>query len=148
MALNQHQATMLTHSMAALQGAAPGGYLGGIRDGVPPPGPPLHPQVQSLQAPSADAGFVSNAFWEIRPRDPRSIAQEIESYNAATKQLVISGRSHLAAFLSTRLGESRPLMVHSLGTYGDTVARSLVRGQFFGLTGDTYLDPPPTILWQ
>jgi hypothetical protein len=101
-------------------------------------------------------GFVSKAFWELGPVDPQAIARDLETYNeflasgldAPTKLSVISGRASLSAFLSTSLGETKPLIVHSLGIYGDMVTRSNFRGQFFGLTRDSYLDSPPPILWQ
>jgi hypothetical protein len=87
---------------------------------------------------------------------PQAIARELETYNkflasgldAPTKLSVISGRASLMAFLSSRLGETKPLIVHFLGIYGDMVTWSNFRGQFFGLTGDSYLDSPPPILWQ
>jgi hypothetical protein len=88
--------------------------------------------------------------------DPQAIARELKTYNeflasgldAPTKLSVISGRASLSAFLSARLGKTKPLLVHSLGIYGDRVTRSNFRGQFFGLTDDSYPDSPPPILWQ
>jgi hypothetical protein len=158
MALNQQQAAMLAHIMAALQEASsvPGAQQQGLPGGVPPPGPPPPPPGQALQPPAGDMGFVSKVFWELGPVDQQAIARELEKYNEflasgsnpPTKLSVISGRASLSAFLSTRLGETRPLIMHSLGIYGDMVARSNFRGQFLGLTGDSLLDSRPPILWQ
>jgi hypothetical protein len=153
MKLNQQQAAMLAQIMAALQEAAPGAGAQQLPVGVPPPGPPPG---QALQPPAGDMGFVSKAFWELGPVDPQAITRELKTYNAflasgldAPMRLsVISGRASLLAFLSTRLGETKTLLVQSLGIYGDMVTRSNFRGQFSGLTGDSYLDSPPPILWQ
>jgi hypothetical protein len=64
MALNQQQAAMLAHIMAALQKAAPGAgaQKQGLPGGVPPPGPPPPPPGQALQPPAGDMGLVSKAF--------------------------------------------------------------------------------------
>jgi hypothetical protein len=156
MKLNQQQAAMLAQIMAALQEAAPGASAQQLPGGVPPPGHPPPPPGQALQPPAGDMGFVSKAFWELGPVDPQAITRELKTYNAflasgldAPMRLsVISGRAYLLAFLSTRLGETKTLLVQSLGIYGDMVTRSNFRGQFFGLTGDSYLDSPPPILWQ
>jgi hypothetical protein len=68
--------------------------------------------------------------------------------DVATKLSVILGRASNSAFLSTTLAELRPLLMHSLGIYGDMMTLSHFRGQFFGITGDSYLDSLPPILWQ
>jgi hypothetical protein len=154
MALNQQQADMLAQIMAALQEAAPaaGGQNGVMPGGVPPPGPP--PPGLARQVPAPDSDFVSRAFWKLEPQDPQDIARELESYNEFLStnpdaaMSVILGRASNSAFLSTKLAEPRPLLMHSLGIYGDMVTWSHFRGQFFGLTGDSYLDSPPPILWQ
>jgi hypothetical protein len=57
-------------------------------------------------------------------------------------RLLVSGRASNSAFLSTKLAESRPLLMHLLGIHGDMATQSHFRGQFFRLTGDAYLDPP------
>jgi hypothetical protein len=66
----------------------------------------------------------------------------------ATKLTVISDRSSVAPFLPMKLNESRPIMVHLLGTYGYMVTHSHFRSHFLGLIGDSYLDSPPPILTQ
>jgi hypothetical protein len=147
MALNQQKTAMLAQIMAVLQGAAPAGPIESLPGGIPPPRPPPHPPVHPPQASVADSGFLSKAFWEAGSRDMIAIVQEIGNYNQflatnpeeATALSVVSGWASLSVSLSTKMNERRPLLVHSLGTYGYMVMCSHFRGQLCELMVGAYL---------
>jgi hypothetical protein len=132
--------------MAALQA----GGLPGTQGGLPPPGPPPPPPTITLEGPSETAIFVFKARWEIGPTDPTAIATTIENYSqflhgnldATTMLAIMTGGASPGAYLSTKIQDSHPMLVHSLGTYGNMVIMSQFRGGFFALVGDAYLNAP------